>query len=197
MQNYSIVFLVLCFLFLFAWYLSVLAARLDRLHHKIETTEAALNSAFVRRASVVKNFAVSEFVDPVFAIFLFSAASLSLEISDSTIDLKRQKIENDLNSSLQQFFADILEFEFSKSTVVHVKKFEIQAWKQHLDDIEYSCRKIHFAQHFYNDAITDAQRLRKTRIVKIFHLAGKAQISKKFVMTEDVLEILRFVKDIV
>jgi hypothetical protein len=44
---------LLALLLVLGWYLSYSAARLDRLHHRVETTRAALDAQLARRAADV------------------------------------------------------------------------------------------------------------------------------------------------
>ncbi len=49
---WGIVVLSVLVLLVLGWYLSYLAARLDRLHHRVETSRAALETRLARRAAV-------------------------------------------------------------------------------------------------------------------------------------------------
>ena len=46
------------------WYLSYSATRLDRLHHRVETSWANLDGLLQRRAAVALEIAKSELADP-------------------------------------------------------------------------------------------------------------------------------------
>ena len=59
---------------LFAWYLSFLATRLDRLHHRVETSWANLDSLLQRRAAIAIEIARSEIADPASSLLLTFAA---------------------------------------------------------------------------------------------------------------------------
>ncbi|MFC6706710.1 hypothetical protein [Flexivirga alba] len=63
---------------LVAWYLSYTAARLDRLHTKVEGSVSSLDAQLVRRAEVVREVAGSGALDPASAALLADAASASL-----------------------------------------------------------------------------------------------------------------------
>lgn len=56
--------LVVAVIALVAWYLSYNAARLDRLHAKIEGSVSSLDAQIVRRAEVSLELANSGFLDP-------------------------------------------------------------------------------------------------------------------------------------
>ena len=57
MSSFLILILIVAF---FAWYLSYSATRLDRLHHRVETSWANLDSLLQRRAAIAIEIARSE-----------------------------------------------------------------------------------------------------------------------------------------
>ena len=61
-------------LLFFAWYLSFSASRLDRLHHRVETSWANLDAALQRRAAVALEIARLPEVDPATNLMLTSSA---------------------------------------------------------------------------------------------------------------------------
>src|SRR5579875_1701244 len=70
---------------LVSWYLSYSAARLDRLHTKVEGSVSSLDAQLVRRAEVVREVAGSRALDPASAALLAAAASASLEAADAAM----------------------------------------------------------------------------------------------------------------
>ena len=62
-----------------AWYLSYAAARLDRLHAKVEGAMSALDAQLVRRAEATLELANSGALDPATALLLADAATESIE----------------------------------------------------------------------------------------------------------------------
>src|SRR5699024_1706206 len=66
-------------LLLLAWYLSYSAARLDRLHAKVEGALSALDAHLVRRAEAALELANSGALDPASAFLIVRAATGSLE----------------------------------------------------------------------------------------------------------------------
>ena len=62
-----------------AWYLSYSAARLDRLHAKVEGAMSALDAQLVRRAEAALELANSGALDPAAALLVADAATESLE----------------------------------------------------------------------------------------------------------------------
>ena len=68
-----------------AWYLSYTAARLDRLHARVEGALAALDAQLVRRAEATLELVNSGALDPATALLMAAAASESLEAPTSAL----------------------------------------------------------------------------------------------------------------
>ena len=64
-----------------AWYLSYSATRLDRLHHRVETSWANLDGLLQRRAAIAIEIARSEISDPASSMLLTFAAHQAREAS--------------------------------------------------------------------------------------------------------------------
>ena len=58
------IFISTLILLITLWYLSFLATRLDRLHHRVETSWANLDGLLQRRAAVALEIARSDLADP-------------------------------------------------------------------------------------------------------------------------------------
>ena len=90
------------------WYLSYSAARLDRLHARVQGTLAALDAQLVRRAEATLELVSSGAIDAATAFILAGAASDSLaaaEQDDLDADLlrfgpERESAESDLTDAL-------------------------------------------------------------------------------------------------
>ena len=59
---------------LVAWYLTFTATRLDRLHHRVETSWANLDVLLQKRAAVALEIAHSDIADPASSMLLTAAA---------------------------------------------------------------------------------------------------------------------------
>ena len=57
-----------------AWYLTFTATRLDRLHHRVETSWANLDVLLQKRAAVALEIAHSDIADPASSVLLAAAA---------------------------------------------------------------------------------------------------------------------------
>ncbi|HET9020817.1 MAG TPA: hypothetical protein VFN34_02955, partial [Ornithinibacter sp.] len=94
-----------------AWYLSYSAARLDRLHAKVEGAMSALDAQLVRRAEAALELANSGALDPATGLLVADAATESLERTTEhpvTEDLLegqhfggREEVESDLSEALR------------------------------------------------------------------------------------------------
>ena len=91
----AITFLVL--LLLLAWYLSFSASRLDRLHHRVETSWANLDAALQRRAALALEIAHLPEVDPATNLLLTGAAYSAREADIE----ERNEAESALSESLK------------------------------------------------------------------------------------------------
>jgi hypothetical protein len=63
-------FLLVLFVIFALWYLSYSATRLDRLHHRVETSWANLDGLLQRRAAVALEIARSDIADPASSLLL-------------------------------------------------------------------------------------------------------------------------------
>ncbi|HMT91014.1 MAG TPA: hypothetical protein PKC73_15395, partial [Dermatophilaceae bacterium] len=81
------------------WYLSYSAARLDRLHARVEGTLAALDAQLVRRAEATLELVHSGALDAASSLMLASAASESLAMSEfAEADIESQLFSQDRES---------------------------------------------------------------------------------------------------
>src|SRR5665647_516352 len=85
---------------LIAWYVSYGAARLDRLHSRVEGALSVLDAQLVRRAEATLELANCGALDAASALILASAASDSLE-ADTADQTSREAIESDLTQALE------------------------------------------------------------------------------------------------
>jgi hypothetical protein len=92
----KIAFLILAIILLLLWYLSFSATRLDRLHHRVETSWANLDGLLQRRAAVALEIARSDRADPASSLLLTAAA---YQARDASI-VNRSHAESDLSGAL-------------------------------------------------------------------------------------------------
>jgi hypothetical protein len=89
-------FLVAFLLLVSLWYLTFLATRLDRLHHRVETSWANLDVLLQKRAAVALEIAHSDIADPASSLLLTGAA---YQARDANIE-SRSAAESGLSGAL-------------------------------------------------------------------------------------------------
>lgn len=153
-----------------AWYLSYSATRLDRLHHRVETSWANLDGLLQRRAAIAIEIARSEISDPASAMLLTFAAHQAREASVRD----RSQAETGLSGAL-----GIL-LENSTDISGEIEKDLIRELRELTEKI-----KIAIAMHV--DAVTRTQLVRKKTINRLFRLAGTAPEPVTYEFEGDVL----------
>ncbi len=93
---------------LLGWYLSFSASRLDRLHHRVEGSRAALDAQLVRRAEAAVELATSGLLDPSSALLVAGAAAEALAAGERETapgadgdGSDRETAESDLSHALR------------------------------------------------------------------------------------------------
>ncbi|WP_198949905.1 NUDIX hydrolase [Kineosporia sp. A_224] len=156
--------LVLALLLVLGWYLSYSAARLDRLHHKVESSRAALDAQLVRRC--VAALELAPFLDPATGLLLADAAATALEAGEQGVsgpDL--EEAESDLTRALEAALDDSR----------HVAALARDATaREALAVLRQACERVELARRFHNEAVAQAQRVRRKRVVRWARLAGHA-----------------------
>ena len=147
----------------FALYLRGLAARLDRLHLRVEVSDAVLDERLERRASLTRDVAIESGLDPVSAVLLLDAAAAAQHSGRS--ELERGTAESDLSAALRAVLGD-------EETVADLASDpEARAMLVELAEV---CEGVTLARRFANDAVRAALAVRRRGLVRAFHLAGHA-----------------------
>lgn len=152
-------------LLLFAWYLSNVAGRLDRLHLKAEAARNSLDTQLAHRTSAVgrlleklksQNYEVNELDDIWHQV-------LNYESKDVNED-QQWRCESDLtlaiNNLLDQRPELLCDPDYSKI----------------ISDLAGASRRVQYAKAFHNDAQNNALKVRRRTFVKLFRLAGRAKL---------------------
>lgn len=153
-----------------AWYLSYSATRLDRLHHRVETSWANLDGLLQRRAAIAIEIARSEISDPASSLLLTFAAHQAREASVRD----RSQAETGLSGTL----GILLE----SSTDI---SGEIE--KDLLRELRDLTEKIRMAISMHVDAVSRTQLVRKKWINRVFRLAGTAPLPVTYEFEADIL----------
>ncbi len=152
------------------WYLSFLAARLDRLHHRVETSWANLDSLLQRRAAIALEIARSDFADPASALILTSAAYQAREAGVQ----ERSSAESALSGALSLLLVDD---QSDVSTAAHLL----------LEELKLLTAKIRIAIAIHTDAVSSTQMVRRKLGIRIFRLAGTAPLPLTYEFEFDAL----------
>lgn len=151
---------VLVVLVLVGWYLSWTAARLDRLHARVEGARSALDVQLQRRASATSQLATSGLLDPATSVLLVSAAHDAREAEPA----EQERRESDLTGALAAAFAELGVADITGDVV----------GRELLGELASACRRAELARRFHNDAVRAARAVRRKRVVRVVHLAGRA-----------------------
>ena len=166
---------------LIAWYLSYGAARLDRLHARVEGALHALDAQLVRRAEATLELANSGSLDPASALILAGAASDSLE-ADAEQHISREAIESDLTQALELALGEV--------AIRHLRADEVVGAPV-LQRVAEANHRVQLARRFHNDAVTDVRRVRRKPGVRLFRLAGHAELPQTFEIDDELPMLVR------
>lgn len=153
--------LVLAVLLAIGWFLSYTAVRLDRLHHRLLATSAALDAQLVRRAETTLIVALSVRLDPATSTLLAGAATQALESPTGRWDAERVEAETGLTEILRAVDGGLVPEDASDPD----------------DDITRlrgAGLRVQLARRFHNEAVADVVRLRERPHTRWFRLAGHA-----------------------
>lgn len=158
--------LVIILILLMAWYLSFSATRLDRLHHRVETSWANLDAVLQRRAAIALEITHLPEIDPASSLILTSAAYQAREAAIA----ERSDSESGLSESLKLLTAQ------SDLPKLHPEIFEKLA--------EITARvKVCVAIHL--ESVNATKLLRQKAVFKIFRLAGRAPLPVRYAFEDD------------
>ncbi|MBI3429908.1 MAG: hypothetical protein HY050_07650 [Actinobacteria bacterium] len=162
--------LVVLFVFLFLWYLNFSATRLDRLHHRVETSWANLDGLLQRRAAIALELARSELADPASSLLLTDAAYQAREAPIAM----RSQAESGLSSALRHLRVDM-------------EAVAKPAERSLLTELSELTGKIQVAIALHVDSVNSTRVVRQKLIFKIFRLAGRAPLPVTYEFEDDVL----------
>jgi len=157
--------LVICF-----WYLSFSASRLDRLHHRVETSWASLDSLLQRRAAIALEIARSAITDPATSLLLTASAyqARSADIED------RSSAESVLSGALGMMLAE-------RESIVAKSDQAL------LHELEQLTDKIKVAISIHVESVTRTQLIRSKLVFRLFRLAGTAPLPVTYEFEADAI----------
>ncbi|HET8601625.1 MAG TPA: hypothetical protein VFL99_14955 [Segeticoccus sp.] len=162
-----------------AWYLSYSAARLDRLHARVEGSLSALDAQLVRRAEATLELAGTGALDPASSLILASAATESLETGEAD-PTARSAVESNLTRAL--------ELALVPEVVRQVGQGD-ELGREALERVRAATQRVQLARRFHNEAVVDVRRIRRKKVVRWARLAGHAELPRT-VEFDDELPVL-------
>lgn len=166
---------------LIAWYVSYGAARLDRLHTRVEGALSVLDAQLVRRAEATLELANCGALDASSALILAGAATDSLE-ADTAGQSTREAIESDLTQALELALGEEALRRLRQDGAVGVPV---------LQRVAAANQRVELARRFLNDAVTDVQRVRRKPGVRLLRLAGHADLPQTFEIDDELPMLVR------
>lgn len=168
MSHWIWILIALVMVLALGWYLSYTAARLDRLHARVEGSLSALDAQLIRRAEVAMEIARSQRLDGASALSLEAAAGKALDAAEETLitsDVQERGLSDERctrESELTHAIRAILETDSAQSLIEGELLRRLIAVNE----------RVSLAHRFHNEAVTDARRVRTRVVVRAAHLAG-------------------------
>lgn len=159
-----------CILLIILWYLSFTATRLDRLHHRVETSWANLDVLLQKRASVALEIAHSDIADPASSMLLTAAA---YQARDANIQ-NRSQAESGLSGALGLLLEDAEHLTTAADSAL-------------LTELSGLTDKVRVGIAMHTDAVARTHMVRNKLIVRLFRLAGTAPLPITYEFEADVL----------
>ena len=166
MSKTAIISIVL--ILLFAWYLNFNATRLDRLHHRVETSWGNLDALLQRRASLAQEIAHLPEIDTASNIILTSAAHQArmAEIAN------RSDAESGLSEALK-LLRDESDFPMH--------------YREIFEELDSLSERIRVAVAIHREAVTATRARRSKPLIKFFRLAGRAPLPVTYPFEDEIL----------
>ena len=162
------IFILIALLLLFIWYLAISANLLDRLHHRVETSWANLDSILQRRASIALEIAHFTEIDPASNLILTVAAHQAREADIS----ERSEAESSLSEALKLLR--------DESDIPHLHR-EI------FEELDSVTERVRIAIAIHREAVTATRNRRSKWIYRLFRLAGSAPLPVIYPFEDDVI----------
>ena len=158
------------FVLISIWYLTFTATRLDRLHHRVETSWANLDVLLKKRAAVALEIAHSDIADPASTVLLTAAA---YQARDANLQ-NRSQAESGLSGALGLLLEDAEHLTTAADNAL-------------LTELSGLTDKIRVAIAMHTDAVSRTQLVRNRFMVRFFRLAGTAPLPIIYEFEADVL----------
>lgn len=150
------------------WYLTFSATRLDRLHHRAETSWANLDAIPQRRAALAIDIAHLPKIDPATNLLLTAAAH---QARDADI-AERSEAESGLTGALALLRDD---------------DEIVSSYPEIFSELDALTERLRIAIAIHVEAVSAARSRREKLIYRIFRLAGHAPLPVKYAFEDDTL----------
>ena len=150
------------------WYLTFSATRLDRLHHRAETSWANLDAILQRRAALAIDIAHLPKIDPATNLLLTAAAHQAREADIAD----RSEAESGLTGAL---------------TVLRDDAEIVASYPELFQELDTLTERLRIAIALHVEAVSAARARREKLIYRIFKLAGHAPLPVKYAFEDDSL----------
>jgi hypothetical protein len=154
-------------LLLLGAYASWTAGRLDRLHHRVESARASLETELARRAALVAELAGAGILDPASSLLLLDAAHRARTASDAS----GSPGSSDSSGSSVSFDEEREQRESALTRAINATGTEVEPWA---GELSLAMRRVQLARRFHNDIVVSTRDLRRRRLVSWLRLAGHA-----------------------
>ena len=155
-----LLFALLIVMLLVVWYLSFTATRLDRLHHRVETSWANLDAALKTRSALALEIARSNLVDPATSMLLLAAAHVAV--------IAGHEERSDAEAELSELLLSLLAEEALESD------------DEIFNELKSARARLRVAIALHLEAVTKTQEQRKRPLVRLFRLAGRAPLPVRY-----------------
>jgi len=155
-----LLFGLLIVMLLVVWYLSFTATRLDRLHHRVETSWANLDAALKTRSALALEIARSNLVDPATSMLLLAAAHVAVVAGHE----ERADAEGELSELLLSLLAEEA----------------LESDDEIFNELKSARDRLRVAIALHLEAVTRTQAQRKRPLVRLFRLAGRAPLPVRY-----------------
>lgn len=142
------------------WYLSFTATRLDRLHHRVETSWANLDAALKTRSALALEIARSNLVDPATSMLLLAAAHVAV--------VSEQVDRSDAEAELSTLLISLVE------------EGALDSDREVFRELSLARERLRIAIALHLEAVTRTLAQRRRTLVKVFRLAGRAPLPVKY-----------------
>ena len=166
LENLGILLLIV----LIGWYLSFSASRLDRLHHRVETSWATLDSLLQKRAALAQEIVAESNLDPATAYLISTSATAA---RDANI-IERSAAESVLSEALKLVQNAAMDNSLELPSELLVELSDLTS-------------KVKLAINIHLEAVNATRNVRSQLIIRLFRLAGKAPLPVRYAFEDDSL----------